>query len=154
VTLLGAFSKAPTRELLWQIWSLSQELPRQFDDPLPVMMARLTPDCPYLARQVGQVPETDVRRLVDAVAAGHFWSKLGICLRRSLLRYHFLRALDLPVVIIFGARLKDEQEGGGIGGHAWLTLDDKPYYETPGDYEGFVEMYVFPEKDAGEMGLS
>jgi len=154
VTLLGALSKALTRELLRQIWSFSQELPRQLDAPLPAMMARLTPDCPYLARQIGQVPEADVRRLVDAVAAGHFWSPLGICLRRSLLRYHFLRAMDLPVTIIFGARLKDEQEGGGIGGHAWLTLDDKPYYETPGDYKDFVEMYVYPEKDAGEIGSS
>ena len=74
-------------------------------------------------------------------------------LRSSLLRYHFLRAMDLPVAIIFGARLKDEQEGGGIGGHAWLTLDDKPYYEAPGDYEGFVEMYVYPATTAGKTGL-
>jgi hypothetical protein len=62
--------------------------------------------------------------------------------------------MDLPVAIIFGARLKDGQEGGGIGGHAWLTLDGKPYHEAPSDYEGFVEMYVYPEKDVGEMGSS
>jgi hypothetical protein len=143
--LLGVLPKTSQRKLLWQIFSLSRALPQKFDDPLPAMMARLTPDRPYLDLWPNQVTEIDVRRLVDAVAAGHFWSPLGICLRRSLLRYHFLRAMGLPVNIVFGARLKDRQEGGGLGGHAWLTLRGQPYYETPGDYEGFVEMYVYPE---------
>jgi hypothetical protein len=134
---------------LWQLISLSQALPQKFDDPLPVMMAGLTPAYPYLLQQSTQLTEAEVRRLADAVAAGHFWSPLGICLRRSLLRYYFLRAMDLPVSIVFGARLKDQQAGGGLGGHAWLTLAGQPYYETPGDYEGFVPMYVYPETTAG-----
>ncbi len=145
VVLLDTLPKTSKRKLLLQIFSLSQELPQKFDDPLPAMMARLTPDCPYLLQPTNQLTETDVRQLTDAVAAGHFWSPLGICLRRSLLRYHFLRAMDLPVAIVFGARLKDEQEGGGVGGHAWLTLAGAPYHEAPGDYEGFVAMYVYPE---------
>jgi hypothetical protein len=48
-------------------------------------------------------------------------------------------------MIVFGARLKDRPEGGGLGGHAWLTLDGAAYYENPDDHEGFVEMYVYPE---------
>jgi hypothetical protein len=121
--------------------AFSRALPRQFNQPLPVMMIQLTPSpqAPLTAQA------NDVRRLADAVAAWHLRSPLGLCLRRSLLRYHFLREAGVPVTVIFGARLKNEEEGGGIGGHAWLTLDGIPYHENPEDYVGFVEMYVYPE---------
>jgi hypothetical protein len=93
---------------------------------------------------VRKLTSDEVRQLADAVAAWHINSPLGICLRRSLLRYYFLREAGLPVGIVFGARLKNSQEGGGLGGHAWLTLDGLPYYENPDDYTGFAEMYVYP----------
>jgi hypothetical protein len=118
----------------------SRELPGYFNRPLPQMMANLTPttNLPLVLN-----PD-DVRGLADAVAAWHIRSPLGICLRRSLLRYHFLHEANVPVRVIFGARLKAEGEGGGLGGHAWLTLNGEPYYETPQDYVGFVEMYGYP----------
>jgi hypothetical protein len=105
------------------------------------MMAELTPS----TQAHSAVCPDQIRPLADAVAAWQLHSPLGICLRRSLLRYYFLREAGLPVTIVFGARLKREEEGGGIGGHAWLTLAGQPYYERPGNYEGFVVMYVFPE---------
>jgi hypothetical protein len=107
------------------------------------MMAHLTPSPGHFQ----PLDEDSVRHLADAVAAWHLRSPLGICLRRSLLRYYFLREADIPVKIIFGARLKNAREGGGIGGHAWLTLNDAPYHENPGDYEGFVQMYQYPSED-------
>ena len=119
---------------------LSRALPRQFDQPLPQMMTRLTP---HPTHSSPCQPHT-VRRLADAVAAWHLNSPLGICLRRSLLRYYFLREAEVPVRVVFGARLKAQADGGGLGGHAWLTLDGRPYYENPGDYKGFVEMYAYP----------
>jgi hypothetical protein len=111
------------------------------------MMAQLTPT-PHPEQETssknnGLTPD-EIRRLADAIAAWHLFSPLGICLRRSLLRYYFLREANLPITIIFGARLKDAQEGGGLGGHAWLTLAGQPYYENPKDYAGFVTMYVYP----------
>ena len=106
-------------------------------------MAQLTP--PPQPNLV--LPPDDIRRLADAVAAWHTRSPLGICLRRSLLRYYFLREAGVAVSIIFGARFKGRQEGGGIGGHAWLKLNGMPYYENPQDYEGFVEMYIYPADD-------
>lgn len=125
--------------------TFSRELPQQFDQPLPAMMAKLTP-----SPQPGAgVSETAIRQLADAVAAWHFRSPLGICLRRSLLRYYFLREVGMPVQVIFGARLKGAHEGGGVGGHAWLTLDGEPYYENPADYQGFVVMYAYPPKHEG-----
>ncbi len=152
-----AITAAPKRALLRQMVAFSQMLPRQFEQPLPAMMAQLTPLTSQaqpadnqLAIMAGRpvvqalVGEAEIRQLADAVALWHFWSPLGLCLRRSLLRYHFLRAAQVPVAIVFGARLKSSQAGGGIGGHAWLTLHGQPYYEHPGDYQGFAIMYVYP----------
>lgn len=142
LTLVSALPIAAKRTLLAQMLAFSRVLPQQFNQPLPQMMADLTPAAPS---DLLPLTPDDIRRLADAVAAWHLRSPLGICLRRSLLRYHFLRRVGLPVNIVFGARLKGEHEGGGIGGHAWLTLNDSPYYENPQDYTGFVEMYVYPE---------
>jgi broad specificity phosphatase PhoE len=119
----------------------SQMLPHQFNQPLPAMMVQLTPRGLPAVRALG---EAEVRQLADAVAIWHFRSPLGLCLRRSLLRYHFLRAAQVPVSIVFGARLKSSQEGGGIGGHAWLARHGQPYFEQPGDYQDFAIMYVYP----------
>lgn len=141
-TLLAALPSAPRRNLLRQMMAFSQALPACFDKPLPQMMAHLTP-----TPRPEPTPANNIRRLADAVAAWHLQSPLGICLRRSLLRYHFLRRAGVPVKIVFGARLKDEAEGGGLGGHAWLTLHNTPYFENPEDYEGFVEMYSYPNSE-------
>lgn len=128
------------RNLVRQMVTFSRSLPARFDQPLPQMMAHLTPAAP-LADAL--MPDT-IRRLADAVAAWHLRSPLGICLRRSLLRYHFLRQAGLPVQIVFGARLKSGAEGGGVGGHAWLTLHGQPYHEDPADTRGFAELFVYP----------
>ncbi len=121
--------------------NFSRTLPQKFTMPLPEMMHHLNP--PLASTTLPSLDER--RRLADAVAAWHINSPLGICLRRSLLRYTFLREAGLPVTIVFGARLKNSTAGGGIGGHAWLILKGTPYFENPADYEGFVKMYTYPE---------
>jgi len=133
---LALFS-APRRLLLAQMIRLGRSLPGRFNQPLPALMAQLTPPAAAPA-----APPNEIRRLADAVAAWQVRSPLGLCLRRSLLRYYFLRQAGLPVVIIFGARLKSD--AAGIGGHAWLTLHGQPYHESPADYRGFTEMYSYP----------
>jgi hypothetical protein len=119
--------------------AFSRALPHRFDQPLPQMMVQLTP-----GTTASPVPFDEIRLLADAVAAWHLHSTLGICLRRSLLRYYFLREAGLPVQIVFGARLKQTPAGSGIGGHAWLTLDGAPYHEHPGDCQDFAQIYVYP----------
>lgn len=141
IVLVSALPKAPQRALLARMLTFSRMLPAHFDQPLPHMMAQLTPS---VTSDLQTLSPDDIRRLADAVAAWHLRSPLGICLRRSLLRYHFLRQAGLPVTIVFGARLKGEHEGGGLGGHAWLTLNGSPYYENAQNYRGFVEMYSYP----------
>jgi hypothetical protein len=119
--------------------AFSRALPAHFAEPLPQMMARLTP-----ASAPAPLDPDTIRRLADAVAAGHLRSPLGICLRRSLLRYYFLREAGLPVQVVFGARLKSQADGGGLGGHAWLTLHGAPYHENPADYQNFAAMLIYP----------
>ena len=152
-----ALLAAPKRALLRQMVAFSQTLPRQFRQPLPAMMAQLTPPPAHAqpanhqqSMTIHALAEAEIRQLADAVAMWHLRSPLGLCLRRSLLRYHFLRAAQIPVSIVFGARLKSSQEGGGIGGHAWLTLHDQPYFEQPADYQGFVIMVVYPQEPESE----
>jgi len=140
LTLLGGLASATKRPLLRRMIRFSRDLPGQFEHPLPAMMAALTPE-PQPQRTIS--PD-EIRHLADAVAAWHLRSPLGICLRRSLLRYYFLREANLPLQITFGARFKAPAAGGDIGGHAWLLLAGEPYYENPDDYTRFVRMYTYP----------
>jgi hypothetical protein len=142
MTLFLAWWSPDRRVLLRRMIAFEKTLPARFDQPLPVMMADLTPD----TRSESSLPADQVRQLADAVAAWRFQSPLGICLRRSLVRYHFLREMGVPVAIVFGARIKRESEGGGVGGHAWLTLNGRPYYEDPQNYRDFVTMFTYPER--------
>ena len=141
MTLLWAWLSPGERVLVRRMIAFERALPDRFDQPLPAMTATLTPE----RRVKDSLPPDRVRQLADAIAAWRLRSPLGICLRRSLLRYHFLREVGLPVTIVFGARIKTESEGGGLGGHAWLTLNGTPYYENPQDYRDFVTMFTYPE---------
>lgn len=118
------------------MWEFEHSLPERMRMPLPELMNALTPRAPDLP-----IPRESVRRIADAVAAFDLRSPLGICLRRSLVRYYFLRRAGLNVVIHFGARFKETRE---LGGHAWLTLDGQPYEEASENYLGFAVMFSHP----------
>ena len=108
------------------------------DSPLPAALAELTP------ASAPQPLDTDtIRQIADALTAFGAGHPLGICLRRSLLRYYFLRRAGVPVVVNFGARRLGER----IGGHAWLTLDGQPYYEAPEHYLNYALMFSYPQID-------
>jgi hypothetical protein len=109
------------RHFVQETLILARELPGRLDQPLPAALQALTPP----AAPQFLDPDT-MRQIVDALTAFGAGRPLGICLRRSLLRYHFLRRAGLPLVIHFGAR----RLGDDIGGHAWLTLDGQPYHEN------------------------
>lgn len=145
--LLLALPMAARRDLLWRMVKFSRSLPRRLNQPLLAMLAQVTPDGAGPLNPPSHPPGDEVRRMADAVAAWHFRSPLGICLRRSLLRYYFLRQAGLPVQIVFGARLTGDRANRELGGHAWLLLNGAPYYEQPEDYEGFVELLRYPERE-------
>ena len=126
-----------------------RRLPEDLKGPLPQALAGFAPECPgtrpsdRLARRV--------RRLADTAVILERRSPLGLCLRRSLIRFHALRTAGLPVVVCFGARHVTDRDGS-LAGHAWLTLDGVPYQEPSSSFEGWTVMYTYPPADEQESG--
>jgi hypothetical protein len=128
------------RSFLFEARLFCRNLPMGIRGPLLEALARLTPD---------QLPgpacdEPTVRRLSDLAALLERRSPLGLCLRRSLTRYYFLRRIGVPVVLQFGARFVAGKPDREVTGHAWLTLNGSPYYEFAENYQGFAVMFSFP----------
>lgn len=137
--LAAALASGAQRRLLAEALALARELPARLEQPLPAALLALTPPA---APQPVAVETT--RAIVDALTAFGAGRPLGICLRRSLLRYYFLRRAGLPVVIHFGAR----RLGDDIAGHAWLTLAGQPYHEQPEHILVHTRMWSYPSADA------
>jgi transglutaminase superfamily protein len=138
--LLALALGGPARRGLWaEMRRYARGLPGALSAPLPQAVAAQTPQTVDLA-----LPQADVRDLADAAALFERRSPLGLCLRRSMLRYHFLRRAGLPLVLNFGARFKEGQADREITGHAWVTLDGQPYHEDGENYQGFTVMLRFP----------
>ena len=106
---------------------------------MPQALATLTPIFPDLV-----VPNSTLRLLADAAALFERRSPLGLCLRRSLVRYHFMRRVGIPLTLNFGARFKVGQPDREVTGHAWVTLNGQPYFEESENYQGFTVMFQYP----------
>jgi hypothetical protein len=133
--LAVAMADGRQRHLVQETLALARELPGRLDQPLPAALQALTPPA-----QPQFLDHDTIRQIVDALIAFGAGRPLGICLRRSLLRYYFLRRAGLPLVIHFGARrLSDD-----IAGHAWLSLDGLPYYEKPEHTQSHTLMWSYP----------
>lgn len=130
------------RRRLAEMRHFCRRLPTVLAQPIPQAMAALTPTGegkrPFF-------PEATTRHLADLAALLERHSPVGLCLRRSLIRYHYLRQLDIPVVVQFGAKLVPGKQQKEIAGHAWLTLQDAPYYEAEENWRDFTVMFTWPE---------
>lgn len=123
------------------IRQLAASLPARHDaQALPDFLAELTPP----AADLESIDPDRLRDLIDALARIDRRHPFGLCLRRSLLRYHFLRRAGLPLGLTFGVRIRQRHEPPGIAGHAWNTLDGQPWCEREEDYRGFTVLYVWP----------
>ena len=131
------------RAMLAEMRRVQRSLPQRYQArPLPDFLAELTPE---QADWAGR-DEEQVRALTDALALLDRGSPFGLCLRRSLLRYHFLRRTGLPLGIVFAMRARRADEPPGMAGHAWNILREQPYHERPEDMAGFTEVYRWPEE--------
>jgi hypothetical protein len=148
LTALAGLALSPARRKLWaELRAYQRGLPTLLAAPLPQVLAAQTPaqaDLPL-------VP-AEVRQLADAAALFERRSPLGLCLRRSLARYHFLRRAGVPLVINFGARFTAGQADRQITGHAWVTLDGQAYFEDGENYKGFTVMMSFPKERMKDEG--
>jgi len=135
------------RMMAAEMRAMQRTMPRRYHSlTLPDFLAELTPKSPDWRDK----DEKAIRKLADALA---FWdrkSPFGLCLRRSLLRYHFLRRAGLPLGVVFAVRQRqpDAQPGvaTGIAGHAWNTLHGQAWHEQESAMTGFAPIYRWPEE--------
>ena len=106
---------------------------------LPRLLEWLSPSRPFSPQ--------DLPRLQAIVYYTDRWLTIfpynpkGSCLPRSLLLFGFAQRCGFPVKIRFGVR----GLGTGLVGHAWLTLNGKPFLENTRKCEQMVETYSFPK---------
>jgi hypothetical protein len=133
------------RRALWrEMRSYVRALPAELRRPLPEAMARWE-GTPW--GNDDRQEEATIRHLADLAALWERRSPVGLCLRRSLVRYYFLRRAGFPVTIHYGARLVGPPPERAIKGHAWLTRDGLPYFEQGENWQGFTTMITFPAGD-------
>jgi hypothetical protein len=150
---LTALPISSARLILREAWRIERALPHWFNThALPELMKRLDDEASAALRSDDfsrlQFEATEVAtmivRLADAAVGLDYFSPLGLCLRRSLVRYVLLRRAGVPVVVHFGAKKSARDGQHKIAGHAWLTLHGEPYAENPEDYHGFTAIYIYP----------
>jgi len=139
-TLPGLLLNPQRRTLFREMQTFCRNLPQALKGPLPEALQRLTPIV-----GAGCVGAGCTRDLADLSSLLDRRSPLGLCLRRSLVRYHFLRREGLPVMLQFGAKFVGGKPDREVTGHAWLTLDGQPYHEADENWRGFVVMFSFPQ---------
>jgi hypothetical protein len=140
--LPGLLFIADQRLLMNEMRAFCRRLPLALKQPLPQAMRQLTPST---TSRPWPYHENTLRRLADLAALLERHSPLGLCLRRSLVRYHYLRRAGIPVAVRFGAKFAPGKPGPEIAGHAWLTLDEQPYYEADENWRGFTVMFSWPQ---------
>ncbi|HFQ93957.1 MAG TPA: lasso peptide biosynthesis B2 protein [Anaerolineae bacterium] len=139
--LPGLAARGAQRQLLAEMRQLCRQLPAILQQPLPEAMAQLTPE----EGEIRPLPdEAATRQLADLAALLERQSPLGLCLRRSLVRYHYLRQLDIPVVVKFGAKFVGGAQEKDVAGHAWLEVNGRVYHEPEENWRGFTVMFVWP----------
>ena len=140
IILPALFFDSRRRALFGEMEAFCRDLPAALKGPLPEALQKLTP----MMEPAINVGTDSIRDLADVAALLARRSPLGLCLRRSLVRYHFLRREGLPVILQFGAKFVADKPDREVTGHAWLTLDGQPYYEADENWRGFVIMFSFP----------
>jgi len=142
--LPGLLASAQQRQLLAEMRHLCRELTTLLKQPLPQAMAEL--ELMRGERPFPLPPETQTRQLADLAALLERRSPLGLCLRRSLLRYRYLHELGVPVTVRFGAKFApgDTPDKKKITGHAWLVLRERPYHEADENWQGYTIMLRWP----------
>lgn len=132
--------RAEYRHWLGEMRAFCGRVPTLLQQPLPQAMQQISqPDA-----AAPPFPEHHIRDLADLAVLLERRSPLGLCLRQSLVRYHYLRPLGLPLEVKFGAKLLGQPEKRSLTGHAWLTHNGQPYYEADENWQGFTVMYTWP----------
>jgi hypothetical protein len=133
--------RAEMRRVFREMFVFCREMPAFLRQPIPQYMHQFTPT----TQKSPTLTLDQLRDLADLAALTNRRTGIGICLRRSLVRFRFLREAGLPLHIQFGARFKEAGGKRDIGGHAWTTLAGKPYFEADENWRNFTVMMSFPK---------
>ncbi|MBK7897699.1 MAG: lasso peptide biosynthesis protein [Anaerolineaceae bacterium] len=142
--LPGLLASTQQRQLLAEMRHLCRELPIILKQPIPQAMAEL--EMMGEERPFPLPPEAQTRQLADLAALLDRRSPLGLCLRRSLLRYRYLHELGVPVTVLFGAKFAPgaAPDKKKVTGHAWLVVGERPYHEDDANWQGYTVMLRWP----------
>lgn len=135
----GLVVSASQRAQLTAMRAFCRTLPGALRGSLAEALQSLTPPLGAVEANVAHI-----RDLADLAALLERRSPLGLCLRRSLTRYYFLRRAGVPVQLRFGAKFTHGQPDRNVTGHAWLTLNAVPYFEEDENWRGFTMMFAHP----------
>ncbi len=143
--LLPSLLQPRQRQLLAEMGALSRQLPVILKQPIPQAMAQL--ESLVEERPFPLPSQTKTRQLADLAALLDRRSPLGLCLRRSLLRYHYLYQLDVPLTVLFGAKFAtgESPDKKKVTGHAWLVLAERPYHEDEQNWRDYTVMLRWPD---------
>jgi hypothetical protein len=133
---------AEMRRMFGEMVAFCREMPAFLRQPIPQYMAQFTPT----SQNQPTLTLDQLRNLADLASLVNRRSPIGICLRRSLVRYRFLREAGLPLQVQFGARFKNDGANRNIGGHAWTTVNGEPYHEADENWQNFTVMMSFPQE--------
>lgn len=128
---------AAQRQLLAEMRGFIQRLPALVKQPMPVYMAQLGDG------RASDFSAETIRNLADLASLLERQSPLGICLRRSLVRYHYLNQ-HMSLTVQFGARFDEVGKKRTIAGHAWVTHNGQPYFEEDENWQNFTVVYQWP----------
>jgi len=137
--------------LLYRIFALITILPVLIKwHTLPGLLDRLTP-----ANEKGSATpgtnwtEKKIITYTDFILGWGFGVWKQTCLKRSLVLFHFLRKIGMPIQICFGIRLPsvdEKNDQGHLEGHAWLRYREDIFLEVdPEMTVSFTETYRYPK---------
>lgn len=148
------FSSFEEIELFIQIFLLVTILPLLVRFlSIPKLMKVLTPGGVKIYESHKQEKMKDkIVKFTDYILSRNLWIYRTICLKRSLVLYHFLRKIGITVHICFGVRLPNKESKDKLEGHAWLLYYGDIYLEKNVEMtRSYKITYSFPEVNGQEV---
>ncbi len=136
--------------LFYRIFALITMLPALIKwHTLPCLLARLTPENKNSSTAPGtDQTEAKIIKYTDFILGWNIGVWKQTCLKRSLVLYHFLRGIGMPVQICFGIRLpfaEGKDVHGQLEGHAWLLYHKDLFLEIEPEMTAtYTETYRYP----------
>jgi hypothetical protein len=135
--------------MLREMMAFVRRIPAYMKQPLPAAMIAMTPK---RSAPRPRLDEQALRELADLAAVLERDSVPGICLKRSLVRYHYLSQIGVPLEVVFGARFVEGAKKKDVTGHAWLEQAGKVYWESAENVTPFTPIYRYSPTDSTPIG--